>query len=106
MVDQIAPQQAADWLESRKDCVLLDVREPWETALVQIEGATHLPMSQLGKRFDELAKDRPTMVLCHHGVRSNAVANALARAGFAEVFNVRGGVEAWACEVDATLARY
>jgi rhodanese-related sulfurtransferase len=44
--------------------------------------------------------------VCHHGVRSRFAARFLAGAGFAPVFNLTGGVEAWAADVDPTLARY
>jgi rhodanese-related sulfurtransferase len=63
-------------------------------------------MRALSDRFDDLLKDSAVVVLCHHGVRSNAVAHALLRAGCSEVYNVRGGIDAWANEVDRTLATY
>ncbi len=106
MVPQLAPAEAAQWLSTRADVVLVDVREPWELAHAAIPGALSFPMSEIGRRQGELPQDRTLLVLCHHGVRSNVVAAHLARVGHAQVVNVRGGIEAWATEVDSTLGRY
>jgi rhodanese-related sulfurtransferase len=106
MVQQIAPSQAAALLASREDALLLDVREHWEVALASVTGATVVPMSELAAKFEDLPKQGAVIVLCHHGVRSNMVAHALARAGNEEVYNIRGGIDAWSHEVDATIARY
>ncbi len=89
---------------------LLDVREPWEVALapLAVDGATLLaiPMQQVPARLAELAPDRPVVCVCHHGVRSRHVGAWLERAGFDDVFNLAGGVDAWSREVDPAVPRY
>jgi rhodanese-related sulfurtransferase len=76
--------------------MLLDVREPNEYAQVRAPGAVLVPMSTFTARIDELPIDRPLLVICHVGGRSAAVAGYLARTGRADVFNVAGGMDAWA----------
>ena len=87
------------------EAVLLDVREPSELLRARIEGALHIPMRQVPARLADLPKDRPILVLCHHGGRSQAVADWLAPKGF-DVANVAGGIDAWADAVDATVGKY
>ncbi len=90
--------------------LLLDVREDWELAIASIrpEGAElrHVPMGQIVQRLDELPTQRPIVCLCHHGVRSQQVAAFLERQGFEQVFNLSGGIDAWSCQVDPSVARY
>jgi rhodanese-related sulfurtransferase len=75
--------------------ILLDVREPAEFAEVRAAGAVLLPMSSFQARVGELPADRPLMVVCHLGSRSQAVAGFLIRSGRADVVNVDGGMDAW-----------
>ena len=86
--------------------VVLDVREPWEVALAPFERAIHIPMNEIPYRAEELEADRPTAVICHHGVRSFQVGVFLERLGFSDVMNVAGGIDGWAREVDPRLPRY
>lgn len=86
--------------------VLLDVREPWEYQLCHIAGSTHIPMGQVPRSLDKLDREREVVVVCHHGVRSFQVAFLLEHAGFANVVNLQGGIDAWAREVDPDMATY
>ena len=88
------------------EAILLDVREAFELALASVPGAVHVPMGEVPARLAELPRDRPILVLCHHGIRSQGVADWLLRRGFTDVANVRGGIAAWADEVDASVGRY
>ena len=86
--------------------ILLDVREPWEWQLTRIDGSRHLPMGEIPARIDELDKTHPTVVICHHGVRSLQVVAFLARLGFANLHNLQGGIDAWARNVDPAVPVY
>ena len=107
-MQQIRARQLAEWLadDNRPDPVLLDVREPWELELCQLAGAQHIPMHLVPVRCDDIDSNRDVVVICHHGGRSMQVAMFLERKGFGTVFNLMGGVEAWAGEVDPTMRRY
>ncbi len=91
---------------SGSDVLLLDVREPWEYELCHIEGSKLIPMGQIQDALDDLDADREIVVICHHGRRSEQVAEFLERSGFSNVANLAGGLEAWAQEVDPGMARY
>ncbi len=86
---------------------LLDVREPWETSAVEFPGATAIPMGDVPSRVQqELDPDSHIVVICHHGVRSLSVANWLRNQGFEQAQSLRGGIDGWSREVDASLLRY
>ena len=84
---------------------LLDVRESWEHALCALPGARLIPIDELAGRVDELDPAREVVVYCHHGVRS-AAAVAWLRHQDIPAVNLRGGIDAWALEVDPGLTRY
>ncbi len=105
---QIHAQQLAAWLadNTRPAPLLLDVREPWERDLCQIAGSQHIPMHLNPMRCDELDPEREVVAICHHGGRSMQVAMFLERKGYGSVYNLMGGVEAWACDVEPGMRRY
>jgi rhodanese-related sulfurtransferase len=88
------------------DLVVLDVREPDELTLAALPGTLDIPMGQIADRLDEIPRERDVVVLCHSGQRSARVTKFLAANGFERVANVRGGIDAWACEIDPAVARY
>lgn len=85
---------------------VLDVREPMEHQIVSLPGTTLIPLGELPHRFEELDPDRPCYVLCHHGIRSLRAAAFLAAQGFRDARSVRGGIAAWADEIDPSVPRY
>jgi rhodanese-related sulfurtransferase len=104
---QMSAQALAAHLRAEGDLpLLLDVREPWEFAICRIEGSRLLPMGRVVASLGELDPERETVVICHHGIRSQQVAYFLERQGFARVINLQGGVDAWAREVDREMATY
>lgn len=105
---QITPPALQQWLadSSRKPPLLLDVREPWEYQTCHIEGASLMPMNTVPARMAELDRDAETVVVCHHGGRSQQVAMYLERNGFSKLYNLQGGVNAWADQVDPAMNRY
>ncbi len=88
------------------DLDLLDVREPYEVEICRIAGAREIPMDHIPQRIDELPRDRPLLVYCHHGMRSLHVVKYLRDRGFPLAQSVRGGIDAWAREIDSGMARY
>jgi len=108
LIPQLTPQELARWRSdpAREAPVLVDVRERWEFAYCRIEGSQLLPLSEIAQRHDELPTDRPLVMICHHGRRSQHAAMLLHGAGFARVHNLQGGIEAWAEDVDPTMPRY
>ena len=102
---ELSPQQAVA-LRDQSPVQFLDVREPWEHELCHIAGCLHIPMGQIPERLDEIPRDLPLIVVCHHGMRSYQVAQFLLSRGYADVSNLDGGIDAWALSVEPTLTRY
>lgn len=107
MVQQLTVKQLHDRL-NREDArpVILDVREPWELKVCALPNCAHIPMGQIPSRLTELDPQAELVVVCHHGIRSQQVANYLERRGFGRIYNLRGGVDAWAREIDPEMATY
>jgi len=93
-------------MDSGRAPLLLDVREPHEYQLCHIEGAKLIPLGQLSSRLSELDKRGDIVVYCHSGERSAYATRLLKGSGFANVRNLKGGIKAWAQQVDATLPVY
>lgn len=104
----VSPLELSTWLAdtSRRPPLLLDVREPWETQICSIEPSERVPMQSLPARLHELDPAQPVVCICHHGGRSMHVAQFLSRQGFEDVYNLTGGVDAWARQVDAAMPTY
>ena len=103
---QLTPQQVQDNLQKQPAPLLLDVREEDEVRLCALPGSLHIPMNLIPLRHNELPDDIPIIVYCHHGIRSLNVARYLAHVGFEHVANLQGGIDAWARQIDPTMARY
>ena len=103
--ESITPLELKERLQTGDRPVLLDVREPWEFTLARIEGSRLIPMGELPDRFSELDPAAETVVICHHGARSAYVARALGDAGFANVLNLEGGLDAYS-RIDDSVPRY
>jgi sulfur-carrier protein adenylyltransferase/sulfurtransferase len=102
----IQPDELKALLDRGSAPVLLDVRQPEEIAAASIDGAVCIPMGEVPARIGELDGSKPTVVFCHHGVRSQHVAAHLRRAGFKDVKSLGGGIDAWSAVVDPGVPRY
>ena len=108
MIEQLPVTALHEWLADggRAAPLILDVREPWETMICQLAQARLLPMQEIPSRWNELPHDRDIVVLCHHGMRSLQVADYLQSKGLNRLYNLTGGIAAWAEQVDPAMARY
>ena len=114
MIPEVTVIELAKKLKSQDQFVLLDVRELPELAYAKITDSRLevLPVSRLAHRgvsaLPESAKslDAEIYVLCHHGNRSSDVTSWLIAQGWTNVFNVSGGINAYAREIDKTVGFY
>jgi adenylyltransferase/sulfurtransferase len=104
-IQSIMPSELKERLDAGDRPELLDVREPWEFELARIEDSRLVPMGELSERVSELDPAAETVVICHHGARSAYVTRTLQQAGFAKVFNLEGGLNAYS-DVDGSVPRY
>ena len=100
-------EELKSYLESVDDQpLLLDVRQPWEYEICKLDNSVLIPMSTIPVNIDQLDKNRETVVICHHGVRSRRVAYYLEQLGFTNIINLKRGIEGWARNVDVDMATY
>ncbi len=85
---------------------ILDVREYFEWDICHIQGSSNIPMNLIDECIEEISKTVPTVVVCHHGVRSMNVIHYLKTKGYNNLINLEGGIHAWAKEVDTNMAKY
>jgi rhodanese-related sulfurtransferase len=106
-MQSVEPEQLREMLDAGDDVpFLLDVRDPWEFEMCRIPGSCNVPMGEVVARIDELDRDRATVVVCHHGMRSAQVAGYLESLGFQAIMNLEGGIDAWARNVDNEMPQY
>ena len=87
------------------EVILLDVREPYEVEICNVNGSLFIPMNEIPKNVELLDKEKRYAVMCHSGVRSLHVANYLNSQGYSAL-NVIGGIDTWSLSVDKNLKRY
>jgi adenylyltransferase/sulfurtransferase len=102
----ITATQLADRLKSGNHLKLIDVREPHELEISKIEGAEVIPLGQLASRMSELDSAEEIVLMCKMGSRSIRALEVLHSAGFRKIKNLKGGINAWAREVDPSLPIY
>lgn len=102
-VRPMSPDALQQLLRSGAPAVLLDVRTEQERRIAAIP---HARAFEGPSDLEGLDPSATLVVYCHHGIRSRAVAERLAAAGFCNVFNLEGGIDAWATSIDPIMARY
>lgn len=102
----ITPLGLRESMNRGENTVLLDVREAYEFHLCHIEGAILIPLGELPSRVHELRKADLIVAYCHLGIRSTSAVAFLRQAGYRNTRNLKGGIDAWASQVDKTMPRY
>lgn len=107
-VETVSADEVHAQMERGEELLLVDVREADEVACARIEGAQWIPLSdfEAGLVGLEAWKHKPIIVHCHKGGRSQGVCERLMEAGFEQVKNLDGGIEAWSLTVDDQVPRY
>ncbi|MBL8114976.1 MAG: molybdenum cofactor biosynthesis protein MoeB, partial [Acidobacteria bacterium] len=88
------------------DFVLLDVRDPHELEISVLPGSVKIPLGELPARVGELSTADEIVVHCKMGGRSAQAVQFLLDSGFRKVWNVTGGINAWAERIDPSLPKY
>ncbi len=103
---EIEPYQVADMLKNDAQVQLIDVREPHELEISRIEGADLIPLGSLASEMHKLDSAQEIILICRSGSRSARALEILVGAGFKKIKNLRGGINAWAEQVDPSLPQY
>ena len=92
----LSPMMAVTKMNSG-DVTIVDVREPNEYSKGHIENAINIPLAKLDERISEISaqKAEPLLVVCQTGTRAIPACKTLNKAGFTELYNINGGMQAW-----------
>jgi molybdopterin/thiamine biosynthesis adenylyltransferase/rhodanese-related sulfurtransferase len=104
-VPEMTPGELKTRLDRGDDLLILDVREPHEYQICNLNGYL-IPLGDLPKRVNELDSSREIVAHCRSGKRSADAVNFLRQAGFRKIWNLKGGVLAWSDEVDPSMPKY
>jgi len=99
-------QEVSQLLKSSQPPRLLDVRESPEWERAHLPGSRPLTQAAMAEVVDSWDPNMPIVTVCHHGIRSLKMARFLEGKGFTNVRSMKGGMEAWALEIDPTVPRY
>ncbi|MFO7846508.1 MAG: rhodanese-like domain-containing protein [Balneolaceae bacterium] len=102
---EITVQELKEKKDRNDTFTLLDVREPHELHISSLDGK-HIPLDDLPGNLDNLNPDEETIILCRSGARSAQACKFLEKNGFKNVSNLKGGINAWAKEIDRSLPVY
>ncbi len=108
--EEAIPTMSAPELKRKMDACepfeLIDVREPFEYEIARIDGAKLIPLGEIAERVNELQRERPIVVHCHSGQRSAQAVRLLQQRGFANLYNLEGGIDAWSDQIDPSVPKY
>ncbi|PYL03915.1 MAG: molybdenum cofactor biosynthesis protein MoeB [Verrucomicrobia bacterium] len=108
--DDAIPAMSAHELKRKMDAreafQLIDVRELFEYEIARIDGSKLIPLGEIVERTDELQREQTIVVHCHSGGRSAEAVRLLQQRGFNNVYNLKGGIDAWSDEVDPSVPKY
>ena len=103
---EITVQQLKEMMDNKEDFQLIDVREENEYNFANLNGEL-MPLGSILDHEDDIAKDKKVIVHCRSGARSaNAILQLEQSAGFDNLYNLKGGILAWADEIDPSVPKY
>lgn len=103
---EITPQALKEKMDTGEDIQIIDIREYHEVESGNM-GGLHIPMADVMDQCEKLKRDCPVVVHCRSGARATAIIHALEdQKGFENLYNLKGGIEAWAREIDPSITVY
>ena len=102
---EITVQEFKKKLDNSEDFQLIDVREPFEYEICNLSGEL-IPMGIILSETEKISKDKTVIIHCKSGGRSGAIVNELEKAGYTNLYNLKGGILAYAREIDPTMTTY
>jgi adenylyltransferase/sulfurtransferase len=105
-IADITPAELKRRLDNGERIDVVDVRENWELSIMQLPFARQIRMIEILSRLSEIPRDCPVVFFCRTGSRSTRTVEILQLRGYTNVYNLKGGILAWAHEVDPQLPQY
>lgn len=102
---EISVQELKEKMDSGEDFQLIDVREDFEYEMSNIGGQL-IPLSGILIESGKIDKTKPAIIMCRSGKRSAAAIMQLEQQGFTDLYNLKGGILAWAEEIDPEIQVY
>lgn len=102
---EITVAELKQWKDEGKEFQLIDVREPFEYEMSNLEGE-NIPLANITLELDKISHDIPVVMQCRSGARSAAALNQLEQNGYTNIYNLKGGILAWAAEIEPGLQVY
>lgn len=100
------PTELKKMMDNKEDFQLIDVREEYEAEICNIGGEL-IPLGNIASSAEKISKDKPVIIHCRSGKRSATAINYLEQQfGYSNLYNLKGGILAYADEVDAALTKY
>ncbi|TCL14021.1 adenylyltransferase/sulfurtransferase [Roseivirga ehrenbergii] len=103
--DEITVQELYQMIKSGKTPFILDVREPYEYAISNLNGL-NIPLFELGLELERLSQNETIVIHCKSGQRSQKALEFLKKEGFSKLKNLKGGILAWQKEIDHSMEIY
>lgn len=105
VMQEITVEELKKMQDNGEDFQLIDVREDFEYEMSNLGGEL-IPLGGIMIETDKIAKDKPVIVMCRSGKRSAAAVMQLEQQGYTNLYNLKGGILAWAQEIDPELNVY
>ena len=102
---EITVRELKTKIDKGEDFQLIDVREDNERSFTNI-GGDHIPLATVANNLDKIDKEKEVIIYCRSGARSGQVTNFLMNQGYDRVINLKGGILAWASEIDDSVKKY
>ncbi|MFM6954653.1 MAG: rhodanese-like domain-containing protein [Sphingobacteriaceae bacterium] len=102
---EISVKELKKKIDNQDEFQLIDVREEFEYEVSNLNGE-NIPLGGLLLELDRIATDKPVIIHCRSGARSAAAILQLETQGFSKLYNLKGGILAWAQEIDPNMPVY
>ena len=103
---ELTVQELKQKMDNNEDFQLIDVREEHEYDICNLNGEL-IPMGEIMEKVENISRDKPVIIHCRSGKRSGAVVNELEKKfGFTNLYNLKGGILAFASEIDPSISLY
>ncbi len=102
---EVTVRELKDKFDRKDDFQLIDVREPFEFEICNLNGEL-IPMGIILNETEKISKEKTVIIHCKSGGRSGVIVNELEKKGYSNVYNLKGGILAYAREIDPSIPGY
>ena len=104
-MNEVTVQELKQKIDNKEDFQLIDVREPFEYEMSNLNGE-NIPLAGIVLESEKISRDKPVIMQCRSGARSAAAVMQLEQLGYTNLYNLKGGILAWAAEFEPEMNVY